>query len=73
MVGGDVFTGALLAGGLITGVASDVAMPVPTELVEVTRTRNVLPTSGDVTVYVCLIAPRMFAQLAPFRSQRRHW
>jgi hypothetical protein len=35
-----------------------------------TRTRSVLPTSTDVTVYVLCVAPLMFAQLPPFESQR---
>jgi hypothetical protein len=37
-----------------------------------TRTRNAFPTSTELTVYVLLVAPTMFEQLAPFVSQRRH-
>jgi len=39
----------------------------------VTASRNTFPTSTDVTVYVFVVAPMMFAQLAPLVSHRRHW
>ena len=46
---------------------------LPSLFLAVTRMRTVLPTSGFFSVYVCLVAPPMFAQLFPCSSQRRHW
>jgi hypothetical protein len=36
------------------------------------RTRNLLPKSTDVSVYVLLVAPMMFEQFTPLVSHRRH-
>ena len=61
-------------GGLAetTAVGADTATLDPAEFDARTRTRSVFPTSTDVSVYVLLAAPMMFAQLLPFESQRRH-
>jgi hypothetical protein len=58
---------------LTTAVGADVAEAVPAELRAVTRTRSVVPSSADVSVYVFAVAPLMLEQLPPVRSQRRHW
>jgi hypothetical protein len=49
IVGGDVFAGAAGAAAT-TSVCEDVAELAPTELVPVTFTRSVDPTSGEVSV-----------------------
>jgi hypothetical protein len=41
--------------------------------VAVTATTNVLPTSPLASVYEVDVADAMFAQFAPFKSQRCHW
>jgi hypothetical protein len=55
-----------------TDVCLDVAEPEPSVFVAVTATRSVCPTSFDETVYCLLLAPPMFAQLPPARSQLCH-
>src|SRR5919201_3786329 len=56
-----------------TLVGADVAEVAPAVLRAVTRTRTVLPSSAVVRTYVFPVAPLMFEQLPPVRSQRRHW
>jgi hypothetical protein len=53
-------------------VGRDTAVPEPVLFEARTRTRSLLPTSVDVSVYVLFVAPMMFEQLSPFLSQRRH-
>src|ERR671932_2048111 len=72
MVGGDVFAGAVAA-AVTTAVCAELALLEPTELVAVTVTRSVEPTSAFATRYVCWVAPAMLVQLPPALSQRRHW
>src|ERR671933_411152 len=72
MVGGDVFAGAVAA-AVTTTVWAEPALLEPTELVAVTVTRSVEPTSAFATGYVCWVAEAMLLQLAPALSQRRHW
>ena len=75
IVGGDVLPGGDDA-GCTTGVAADVAVAAPAELVAVTATRKVSPTSSLVAAYVELVelmGAGGTAQLAPLASQRCHW
>ncbi len=58
--------------GCTTVVGVEVATPEPAELVAVTTTRIVLPTSGAPSVYAELEAPETGLQLAPAESQRCH-
>ena len=57
---------------LTTAVGAELADAVPAEFRAVSRTRSVVPSSAEVSVYVLLVAPLMSEQLAPVRSQRRH-
>jgi hypothetical protein len=69
--------GQPVAGGagarLMTAVGTEVAVPVPSLFLAVTRTRNVFPASTFRSVYVLDVAPPTFEQLPPSSSQRRHW
>src|SRR5581483_5023180 len=56
-----------------TPVGDESACPVPAELLAVTFTLSVWPTSADCTVYVLPVAPPMLPQDAPFEAQRSHW
>src|SRR6266516_6184873 len=56
-----------------TPVGEELAELEPLESVAATTTRNVAPTSADCTVYVCVVAPAMLAQLLLCASQRCHW
>jgi hypothetical protein len=58
------------AGGPITAVAAEVAVPVPAALSAVTFSRTVEPTSAGPSTYVAPLATA--AQLEPSPSQRRH-
>src|SRR5215510_6098015 len=62
-------------GGVLatTAVSREPAEAEPELFDARTRTRSRLPTSADVSVYVLLVAPTMFAQLVPFVEHRRHW
>ena len=64
-----MFTGAT---ALTTAVGADVAEADPAELLAVTSTRIVEPTSALTTPYVLLVAPAMSTQLPPPLSHRRH-
>src|SRR2546423_1854319 len=64
LTGGTATTGADGAVACVCG---------PPAFVAVTTARSVLPTSADVRLYVGSVAPETSAQLAPTRSQRRHW
>ena len=56
-----------------TGLAADVEPPLLyPDLVTVSTTRRVEPTSPATGVYVELVAPLMFEQLLPELSHRRH-
>src|SRR5262245_6558776 len=57
----------------ITALGTEVACVVPSLFVARTRKRTVLPTSADFSVYCCVFAPPMLAQLPPSLSQRSHW
>ncbi len=54
-------------------VCAEVAEDEPPEFVAVTTARSVLPASPDCRTYELLVAPLMFAQLAPDESQSSHW
>ena len=54
-------------------VAAETTDAEPAAFFAVTRTRSVLPTSAEPSLYVFAVAPITFAQLAPALSQRRHW
>ncbi len=71
MVGGAVFAGATGAAAT-TCVCAELALLDPAELLAVTRTRIVEPTSAEVSVYVCPVNGTMSTQLVPPESQRRH-
>jgi hypothetical protein len=58
--------------GWTIAVALDVAAAEPAELLAVTATRRVPPTSAATTTYVGLVAPAMSPHPAPVESQRRH-
>jgi hypothetical protein len=58
--------------GCTTVVGVEVATPEPAELVAVSTTRIVLPTSAAPSVYVELEAPETALQLAPAESQLCH-
>src|SRR6266581_8921089 len=60
-------------GAATTAVGREVAILEPASFDARTRTRSLLPTSTDVSVYVFAVAPMMFEQLTPLASQRRHW
>jgi len=62
-LGGSAFT--------TTPLGTDVADEAPRLFLAVTRTRSVVPSSADVSLYVFSVAPLMVAQLPPVRSQRR--
>src|SRR6476660_407176 len=62
MVGSAVLAGAA---GLTTAVWAEVTGVVPPELLAVTTTRIVLPTSEGVWEYVDAVALEMSVQLAP--------
>ena len=69
--GGDV--GFAVLGGVLTdAVAAEVAVTEPTELLAVTETRIVDPTSADTREYAVPVAPVIGAQSAPPESQRCH-
>src|SRR5919202_7117872 len=72
IVGAAVLAGAAGA-AVTTAVWAEPALLEPTELVAVTVTRSVEPTSMLATGYVCCVAEAMLLQLAPALSQRRHW
>src|SRR5262249_44036869 len=57
---------------MISAVGSVRAPAVPSAFVANTATRSRLPTSLDLTVYVCVLVPAMFSQLAPVGSQSCH-
>jgi hypothetical protein len=67
-------SGCFVASGLTTDattpVGLDAADELPTRLVAVTTTRRVLPTSDELTVCVCPVAPEMSPQLPPEPLQR---
>jgi hypothetical protein len=69
----EIVGGAVLAGAAATttSVSADVAVLDPAEFDAVTSTRTDAPTSTEVSVYVCAVAPAMFVQLPP--EQRCHW
>ncbi len=71
-----VIAGAVeLAGGVApatTAVVAEFAGALPDELCAVTVTRSLCPASAMTSVYVCEVAPEMFAQFAPALSQRCH-
>src|SRR5262245_45808027 len=74
-VGG--FDGGCGAGGVLEALVTtedgaDRANVLPSELTASTRKRTVLPTSTEVSLYLCDFAPLMVAQLPPFLSQRTH-
>jgi hypothetical protein len=69
IVGGAVFAGGAAP---TTAVACDVADD-ESAFDAVTTTRRVEPTSPELTAYAAVVAPRMFVQLLPPASQRRHW
>ena len=69
--GAAVFTGA--AGATTTALCSETAWAEPAELVAVTWTRSVWPTSPATSVYVALVAPPTLTQSPPADEQRRHW
>jgi hypothetical protein len=52
---------------------SQAAVDDPAELVAVTATRSVEPTSALAATYVCAVAPGRSLQLPPLAPQRRHW
>ena len=74
-----VFTGSVGGGGggggvapVTTAVAADVADAEPAELVAVTVTRSVSPTSPEPSAYEAAVAPETDPQLPPDVSQRAH-
>jgi hypothetical protein len=73
MVGRTELTGGPGTAAVTTAVCSDAAVSEPAELLPVTETRSVEPTSSKVTSYVWDAAPGMSTQLAPSASQRFHW
>ena len=70
-VGAAVLTGGLPA--TTTPVALETAWPEPAELVAVTWTRSVCPTSLEPSVSVWAVAPCTSEQSPPELEQRRHW
>ena len=56
IVGSVVFAGTLLA---TAGEGLDVPVPLPSELVPVTTTFSVFPTSADVGAKIFAVAPGM--------------
>jgi hypothetical protein len=72
-VGFAVRCGALLAAARTIAVGTDIALVDPSAFVAVTRTRSVLPTSFDATVYSRLPASEICEQLPPVFEQRNHW
>jgi hypothetical protein len=72
IVGGELFAaGALEA--CTTAVAEEKALVFPAELVAVTRTLIVNPTSAVATAYVEFVAPLIGLQSIPDGSQCCHW
>jgi hypothetical protein len=63
----------LLAGAPTTPVAADEAVAEPAELLAVTETRIVDPTSAAPRRYVALVAPDTEEQPLPPESHRCHW
>jgi hypothetical protein len=72
MVGGEVLDGASGAAVTVPDCA-ELALLEPAEFDAVTVTRSVDPTSPDITVYDCPLAPAMSLHDPPLESQRRHW
>src|SRR5438094_380107 len=73
----EIAGGAVSAGGIATATTTALGVLAaevePTELVAVTTTTIVEPTSAEVSASVVLVAPAMSAQFAPAESQRCHW
>jgi hypothetical protein len=69
IVGAVPLTGGV---GSILALCAAVAVAVPAVFVAVTTTRVVVPTSAEVSVYVCAVAFGMSVQFEPPASQRRH-
>ena len=69
-VGGDVFDGT---GTATTAVAAELVDVEPEELVAVSTTTIVWPTSEGWSVYVWPVAPGMFVQFFTEPSQSCHW
>src|SRR5712691_2172337 len=65
--------GAEVPEPVIRPVAVDGADVWPAPFVAVTTTRIRAPMSPEPSVYVALVAPSRFAQLAPELSHRCHW
>ena len=69
-IGSAVFAGASAA---TTPVTADVAEDDPVELLAVTTTRSVVPTSPWPSAYVAPVAPATFAHAPPDALQLCHW
>jgi hypothetical protein len=54
-------------------VRSETAEPEPAELLPVTLTRIVCPTSASTSLYVCCVPREIDEQSSPSLAQRRHW